>query len=179
MHELPVRVKWLLRETPTVGFYRERHNFLRKWPVSRSITKVAIGRFYICIDPQLYHKSMCGRPDNVYQFIERVALSDRPFSTPMLYGHDKTVKRLHKEVHMYSDEVKELSSKVMAQQEELTDVQREVEIAKAEVSDTKRALNDVMRQWQIARKQCDSTRTKVQKNLKLLLVILFRLKMNS
>ena len=169
----------VVERNSTVGFYRELHNFLRKWPVSHSITKVAIGRFYICIDPQLYQKSMCGRPDNVYQFIERVVLSDKPFSAPMLYGHDTTVKRLHKEVHMYSDEVMELSSKVMAQQEELTEMQQEVEIAKAEVSDTKHALNDVMRQLQIARKQCDSTRMKVQKSLKLLLVILFSLKMNS
>ena len=64
---------------------------------------------------------------------------------------------------MYSDEVMELPSKVMAQQEEPAEMQREVEIAKAEVSDTKCALSDVMRQLQISRKQCDSTRTKVQK----------------
>lgn len=160
---LPVDVEWMLKDTPTVGFYRELHTFLRKWPVSRSLTKVAIGRLYVCIDPQLYRKGMCSRPNNVYQFIERVALSDMPSSAPMSYGHDATVKRLHKELSVYSNEVEELSSKVREQEEELTEMKREVERARAEVSDAQCALNDVMRQLHIAEKQRDSACTKVHK----------------
>ena len=38
----------------------------------------------------------------------------------------------------------ELSCKVIAQQEEITEMKREVERAKAEVSDTKCALQEVM-----------------------------------
>lgn len=160
---LKVDFKWSLKEIPTVGFYRELHNFLRKWPSSRSLTKVVIGRYYTCIDPQIYHKNMCSRPDNVYHFIERVALSDKPFSARMSYGHDATLKRLHKKVCVSSNEVEELSSKVMAQQEEITEMKREVEIAKAEVSDAKCALQEVMHQLKIAQKQRDITCTKVKK----------------
>ena len=162
-HKLKVDIKWSLKEVPTVGFYRELHNFLRKWPLSRSMTKVAIGRFYTCIDPQLYYKNMCSRPDNVYQFIERVALSEKPFSAPMSYGHDATLKHLRKKVCVSSNDVNQLSCKVMAQQEEITEMKREVEIAKAEVSDTKCALQEVMHQLQIAEKQRDIASTKVQK----------------
>jgi hypothetical protein len=109
---LPVDVDWTLKETPTVGFYRELHIFLKKWPVSRALTKVALGRFYVSIDPQLYSKGMCGRPDNVYLFIERVVSSDRDLSAPMSYGHIATVERLRKERCVYSNEVEELSTKV-------------------------------------------------------------------
>ena len=69
--QLPVDVDWCLKETLSVGFYRELHTFLRKWPISRAMTKVALGRFYISIDSQLYCKGTCGRPDNVYQCIIR------------------------------------------------------------------------------------------------------------
>ena len=131
--------------------------FLRKWPVSRSLTKVLIGRLYVCIDPQLYRKGVCSRPDNVYQFIERVALSDRPSPAPMSYGLDATVKRLHKELSVYSNEVEELSSRAKKQEEELTKMKRDVERARVEVNDAKCALNDVMRQFHIAEKQRDSS----------------------
>ena len=122
----------MLKETPTVGFYRELHIFLKKWPVSRALTKVSLGRFYVSIDPQLYSKGMCGRPDNVYQFIERVVSSDRDLSAPMSYGHIATVERLRKERCVCSNEVEELSTKVKEQQEEITFNEGEVERAKAE-----------------------------------------------
>lgn len=32
---------WSLKEIPTVGFYRELHNFLKKWPLSCSVTETA------------------------------------------------------------------------------------------------------------------------------------------
>ena len=160
---LPIDVGWFLKETPAVGFYRELHMFLKKWPLSQTMTKVALGRFYLSIDPQLYCKGTCGRPDNVYQFIERVVSSDRAFSSPMSYGHNATVRRLVKEKCVYSNEVEELSSKVKEQQEELIKMKTEVEVAKAEVSGAKCALSDVMHQLQIVKKQRDTAYTKVRK----------------
>ena len=61
---------WSLSEIPIVGFYRQLHHYLKRWPLSRSATKTMIGRFYISSDPELQTKSICTRPDNVYQFIE-------------------------------------------------------------------------------------------------------------
>lgn len=119
-HELPVDVKWSLNEIPTVGFYRKLHNFLRKLAASHGITKIAVGRPYVSIDPELRRKRMCSRPDNVYQFIERIALSDKPNSATMQYG-ERELKCLQKEVESYSSEVQDLSLKVMEQQKELTE----------------------------------------------------------
>ena len=60
----------VIRKIPTVGFYRELHNFLKKWPSSRSATKTAIGKLYIQIDPELCIKSTTScRPDNIFQFL--------------------------------------------------------------------------------------------------------------
>jgi len=44
---------WSLNKIPTIGFYRELHHLLKKWPPSCSATKTAIGKFYIQIDPEL------------------------------------------------------------------------------------------------------------------------------
>ena len=85
-HELPVDVRWSLKGIPTVGFYRELHKFLGKLAASRGTTKITVGRFYVSIDPELRRKGMCSRPDNVYQFIERIAMSKKPGSTLMQYG---------------------------------------------------------------------------------------------
>ena len=53
-----------LEEIPTLGFYRELHNFLKRCPVSNGETKSTIGKFYIAIDPNLHKKSLwSGRPD--------------------------------------------------------------------------------------------------------------------
>ena len=39
---------WTLNDKPvTIGFYRELHKYLRKWPPSRSATKTTVGRFYL------------------------------------------------------------------------------------------------------------------------------------
>ncbi len=35
-----------VRGVGVIGFYRALHNYLRKWPTSRSATKSAVGNFY-------------------------------------------------------------------------------------------------------------------------------------
>ena len=137
--------------------------FLRKWPLSQTMTKDALGRFYLSIDPQLHCKGTCGRPDNVYQFIERVVSSNRTFSAPMSYGHNALVRCLVKEKCVHSNKVEELSSKVKEQEEKLIKIKSEVEVAKAEVSGVKCALSNVMHQLQIVKKQHDAAYTKVRK----------------
>ena len=156
-------VRWSLKETPTVGFYRELHNFLRKWPISSRMTKIAVGRLYISIDPDLRQKRMCSRPDNVYQFIERIVASERPSSAQMLYGEHVQLKRLQKEVGVYSSEVNELSSKVVEQQKELEDMKREVENARRDVFSAEHSLRDITNKLQVTQRQHDSALSKVQK----------------
>lgn len=70
--EVPVDVRWSLKGIPHVGFYRELQKFLKRLALSCGFTKITIGQFYVSIDPELRQKRMSNRPDNVYQFIERM-----------------------------------------------------------------------------------------------------------
>lgn len=157
-HELPVDVRWSLTEIPTVGFYRELHNFLRKLATPRGIKKIPVSRFYVSIDPELRRKGMCSRSDNV---IERIAMSNKPGCTLMQYGEHK-LKHLRKEVKLYSSEVQELSSKVMDQQKELTAIKKEVEIAKKEVSNTEHEMKVIASKLTVAQRKRDIACTKIQ-----------------
>ena len=156
---------WSLKETPTVGFYRELHNFLKKWPLSRSVTKTAIGKFYARIDPELHTKSTTsGRLDNLFQFIEKVVISSKPHSTPMQYGLHATIQHLRSEVSECSAEIQELSAKVVEQEQELSAMKRKVEKAREELSDTRHALKDTITKLQLAQKQRDCARNQTLKS---------------
>lgn len=139
-HETHAIVCWPLNEIPTVGFYRElyMHNFLRKWPPSRSVTKTAIGNFRIRIDPELRRKNASGRLDNIFQFIRKVAFSDKPHAELMWYGLHATIvnEHLQTEVSGCLTEIEELSAKIKEQEQELIVMKREVEIARAELDVT-------------------------------------------
>ena len=156
---------WSLTKIPTVGFYRELHNFLKKWPSSRSATKTAIGKFYIQIVPELCIKSTTScRPDNIFQFIEKVAFSSKPHSTLMSYGTHATIQLLQNEVRGCSTEIQELSAKVMEQEQELSAMKREVGIAREELDHTKHILKDTIRKLQIVQKQCDCALNQTHKS---------------
>ena len=157
---------WSLSEIPIVGFYRQLHHYLKRWPLSRSATKTMIGKFYISIDPELQTKSICTRPDNVYQFIERVASSKKPCSTPMSYGLRVTIQHLQNEVKGCSTEVQELTTKVCEQEEELSAMRKEVEMASQELGETKHTLEGITHRLQVAQKQRDCARRQVQESKK-------------
>ena len=83
-------------------FYQQLHRYMKKWPLSSSSTKTAIGKFYIAIDKNLQDKGY--RPDNAYRFIERTVGSKQPPSATMKYGlEDTEVKSLEKEVKQCSE----------------------------------------------------------------------------
>ena len=109
---------WALKEIPTVGFYREVHDYLKKWPPSSSATRCTIGKLYINMDPKLHHKyqSDCTCQDVVYKFIEKVVTS---FYTDVIRPWYVTVQCLQ-EVGGYSAQIQTLSGKVMEQTEELS-----------------------------------------------------------
>lgn len=111
------------------------HNFLRKWPPSRSVTKTAIGNFRIRIDPELRRKNASGRLDNIFQFIRKVAFSDKEL---MWYSLHATIvnEHLQTEVSGCLTEIEELSAKIKEQEQELIVMKREVEIARAELDVT-------------------------------------------
>ena len=154
---------WSLSEVPIVGFYRQLHHYLKRWPPSRSATKSTIGKFYISIDPELQTKSICTHPDNVYQFIDRVASSKKPCSTLISYGVRVTIQHLRDEVKGCSTEVQELTTKVCEQEEELSAMRKDVEMASQDLSETKRTLDEVTHRLHIVQKQRDCARRRFKK----------------
>ena len=155
---------WSLSEVPIVGFYRQLHHYLKRWPLSRLATKSMIGKFYISIDPELQTKSICTRPDNVYQFIDRVASSKKPSSMTMSYGLRVTIQHLQDEVKGCSTEVQELTTKVYEQDKELSTMRKEVEAASKELSETKYTLEDIAHRLQVVQKQSDCARRQIQES---------------
>lgn len=100
-------LSWCLRGVPNVGFYQQLHRFMKKWPLSHSSTKVAIGRFYIAIDKNLQAKGY--RPDNAYRFIERTVRSNQLPTVLMNYGlEDNQVKTMQTEVKECSECIQKL-----------------------------------------------------------------------
>ena len=131
---------WRLRGIPYVEFYRKLHEFLKKWEKTRSLTKIAIGRFYISIDRQLQERG--SSPSNTYKFIERIVSSSLPDTSIMSYSTDGTPKK-QSDVNGDSEEVDQLASQLKKQQEELSQMKLEVERARQELLSTQCALRDV------------------------------------
>lgn len=63
---------WRLSGTPTIGFYRKLHTYLKHQP---QLTKVIIGRLYCVIDGNFEEKG--SRPDNFYRFVDNIVSSER------------------------------------------------------------------------------------------------------
>ena len=72
---------WKLCGTPTVGFYRKLHIYLKRQP---NLSKVLIGKLYSVIDRSFQEKG--SRPDNIYRFVDNIVSSNRLSDDPMLYN---------------------------------------------------------------------------------------------
>ena len=157
---------WSLHGVPYVEFYRKLHGFLKKWEKTRSLTKIAIGRFYISIDRQLQERG--SSPSNTYKFIERIVSSSLPDSSVMSYSiADGALKCLQAEVQGYQEQVDQLASQVNKQQEELSQMKSEVEKTKQELIGTKHALKDVTNAQRIIENERSCLQKKVKKVTKL------------
>ena len=77
---------WTLDKPVTIGFYRELHKYLQKWPTSHLATKTTVGKFYLLDDANFRSRLSCC-PDNIYMFVQRIAASSKLDSEPMSYGH--------------------------------------------------------------------------------------------
>lgn len=111
-------LSWSLHKPVTVGFYRALHNYLRKWPTSRSATKSAVGNFYTLIDPK-FQKRVSSRPDNIYSFVQRVVSSSKPDSDDMDYGIDFKVQHFRSVIDEYQGNLEELMARAEEQEKEL------------------------------------------------------------
>lgn len=138
---LTLQGDWCIKDVPTVGFYRCLHKFLVHWPKSRSMTKTAVGKFYMGIDHNLKQKG--SRPDNIYRFIEKIALSDEPDSASMSYGLGyQQIHHLRRELKEHDHLIQNLESKLIVTDTELDIVKRKLVTAEEELVQTKRAAEN-------------------------------------
>ena len=153
---------WTLDMPVTVGFYRDLHKYLQKWPLSRSASKATVGRFYVMIDYNFQRQRISSRPDNIYSFIQRVADSSKPQSELMSYGADHTVKHLQSVVSGYQNDLEVMSEKVSEHQQVVQDIKSQLEVARTELNSTKHVLSDVTKKLKTTTNQRDSARKHVQ-----------------
>ena len=108
---------WSLHGVPNVEFYRKLHHFLKVWDVTRSLTKTAIGKFYLAIDNRLRERR--STPYNTYRFIEQIVSSNIPDSTLMVYGFEKQLGHMQGEIQDCRKLIEDLNIKVKEQQDEM------------------------------------------------------------
>ena len=83
-------ISWQLSEIPELGFYRELHQFLKMWPLTKDANKSTLGKLYLAIDKRLQAKEL--GPNNTYLFVERSVASQYVNTTVMTYGLNLTEK---------------------------------------------------------------------------------------
>ena len=155
---------WTLDKSVTIGFYKELHNYLQKWPPSQRSTKTTVGRFYLLIDSNFLSKRISTRPDNIYMFVQRIADSSKIDSEPMSYGVERTVEHLQSVVSGYQASIDEMSQKMSEQQKALQEMQTEMDKAKAELMSSRRTLCDICNKLEASVKQRNCAHKKLQKS---------------
>ena len=143
-------LKWYLHGIPPKAFYKELHGFLKKWPLTQSTTKVAIGNFYLAIDKNLHEKG--GRPDNIYRLIDRVAKCSN-VDEMMVYGSLTELRSMQAEVKEYTDRVFDLTCQVSELKHQLEESRKELHSARSELSDVTKQKVRLHRQREIAEKR--------------------------
>ena len=139
---LTLQGDWCVKGIPTVRFYRCLHKFLVKWPKSCSISKTAVGKFYMAIDHRLKQKG--SRPDNIYRFVEKIILSDEPDFSYMRYGTGyQTNSPAQKRTERTPPSDKESESKLTVTDTELDVVKKKLDTAEEELAEAKCAVEKV------------------------------------
>ena len=135
-------------------FYQQLHRYMKKWPLSSSSTKTAIGKFYIAIDKNLQDKGY--RPDNAYRFIERTVGSKQPPSATMKYGlEDTEVKSLEKEVKQCSECTQKLSIDFKSMERNFNKMKKQLDHADLCLRDITNELKDVSKKRDVAQKKAN------------------------
>ena len=155
-------LSWKLSSTPTVGFYHALHRYLKRWPTTSRTTKIAIGKFYIAIDPNL--KAKGGRPDNIYRFIEKVSQSE----TDQLVNYGNMQKCiLRQEMKAMQLEVQNCNQMVEQMSTDYERLKEEFKSSKCKLENAEQALRDITNENVVLKKSQDTTVKKFSKFEKL------------
>lgn len=150
-------LKWSLKGIPDIGLYQQLHPFLKKWSVTRDLTKISIGRFYIAIDSNLKRKGM--RADNVYRLIDRISKSDQPSSTLMSYGSNETVTA----IRAMQAEAKHCTQKIENLASDYHELKCKFENSRKQLGSARKALRDITNEKAKLVKQCETAKKKAVK----------------
>ena len=142
-------LKWCLHGIPSKSFYKNLHQFLKKWPMTQCTTKVAIGQFYLAIDKNLQEKG--GRPDNVYRFIDRIQVSDP--DELMVYANLAELKAMQAEVKHCTNHVSDLTCQVSELKFQLEESRKQLESAKCALCDVTNEKMKLQRQKDMVEKK--------------------------
>ena len=143
-------IVWTLSgRIPTIGFYRALHFYLRQH--SNSCTKTAIGKLYCAIDSHLNNKG--GRPDNVYQFVERIVSSQ--------HHSEEVMKYTSQQVKSMSKKLSECSKQLELLNLECAELKTSYEETKGQLKQSKTALRDITNQNSILLQKLKSSKEKI------------------
>ena len=120
VHNAETALSWCLKGVPDNNFYQTLHPFLKKWHVTRNLSKRAIGKFYLSIDKNLQEKT--DRTDNTYRFIENFITSKHSPNAKMKYRNTKemnTAQTSDKELTEMSGQMIEIKEKLEESKQQL------------------------------------------------------------
>ena len=153
--------KWHLKGIPNIDFYMNLHPFLKRWPVTESATKVAIGTFYIEIDENMKKKG--SHPDNVYRFVDKTVKSNQSLGHRLMAyhpdDHQTEMRPLRSDLSSCTKQVETLNADVSELKQQLEASRQELQVARC-------ALRDVTNERQILVKQKETCQTNFEKSKK-------------
>ena len=141
---------WKLHDTPTIGFYRQLHTYLKS---QHNLSKVTIGRFYSAIDCNFQQKG--SRPDNTYRFVENIVSSERQSDSSMLYNIPV--------LRSTSSILKQCSQQVQGLDVECAKLRSKVETSRAKLHAANCALCDITSQKHQLEKKYELSKSKASK----------------
>ena len=145
-----VDCSWNLCGTPTIGFYRKLHTYLKRQP---KLSKVLIGRLYSIIDCNFQEKG--SRPDNVYRFVDNIVSSKRDSDDPMLYNIP-VVKSTSSMLKKCSQQIEELNAECIG-------LRKKIETSRSHLRAANHALRDVTNKNKFLERKCELSKVKVDK----------------
>ena len=144
-----VDLSWKLRGTPTIGFYRKLHTYL-KWQPKRS--KVLIGRLYSIIDCNFQVNG--SRPDNVYRLVDNVVSSKRQHSDDSMLYNIPVVKSTSSLLKKCSQQIEELDAECMG-------LRKKIEASRSQLRAVNRTLRHITNKNQRLKRKCELSEVKV------------------
>ena len=141
---------WKLCDTPTIGFYRKLHTYLKRQP---NLSKVLIGRLYSVIDSNFQEKG--SRPDNIYRFVDSIVSSKRQSDDPMLYNIP-VVRSTNSMLKKCSQQIEELNA-------ECVELRKKIEVSRTQLRATNCTLRDITNENQHLKRKCELSKVKIDK----------------